>query len=110
MKKYTINNLLSYLLKNKNEFKHYLRLKFLFFHNSNFFHRDFQFGIKGYFEKQGILLSYFDSEKLARLFAEKLIEEKLFIKISDNTYKINNQNYITREPGDPFKDIYLGGN
>lgn len=109
MKKQTINNLVSSLINNKEEFIQYLNVKFPFFHNSNFFHRDLQFGIRGYFEKKGILLSYSDSEKLARLFAEKLIEEEIFMKISDNSFKVNSLNYITKESGSPFKGIQLGG-
>lgn len=68
-----------------------------------------QYGIKGFYEKKGILLSYSDSEKLARLFSEKLIEQKFLEKISDNSWKINDLKYITKEPGDPFKNIQLGG-
>lgn len=110
MKNMNFNNLLYSLINNKDEFFQYLRAKFPLFHNSNFFFRDLQFGVKGYFEKKGILLSYSDSEKLARLFSEKLIEQNIFVRLSDNFWKINSLNYITKEPGDPFKNIQLGGN
>ncbi len=110
MKNMNFNNLLNLLINNKDEFFQYLRAKFPLFHNSNFFFRDLQFGVKGYFEKKGILLSYSDSEKLARLFSEKLIEQNIFVRLSDNAWKINSLNYITKEPGDPFKNIQLGGN
>lgn len=109
MKNMNFKNLLNSLINNREEFFQYLKAKFPLFHNSNFFFRDFQFGINGYFEKKGIHLSYSDSEKLARLFSEKLIEQNIFVRLSDNSWKINSLNYITKEPGDPFKNIQLGG-
>lgn len=110
MRKIDLNNLLLLLINNRDDFFQYLKAKFPLFHNSNFFLRDLEFGVKGYFEKKGIHLSYSDSEKLSRLFSEKLIEQNIFIKLSDNSWKINNLTFITREPGDPFKNIQFGGN
>lgn len=110
MKPSRINDLLSLLLNNQEQFLNYLRSKFPLFHNSNFFFRDLQFGIKSYFEKKKILLSYTDSEKLAYFFSSKLLEQGIFEKISDNCWKVNNLNFITKEPGNPFKNVHLGGN
>jgi hypothetical protein len=110
MKNMNFNNLINLLINNRDDFFQYLKAKFPLFHNSNFFFRDLQFGVKGYFEKKGILLSYSDSEKLARLFSEKLIEQNIFIRLTDNSWKINSLSFITKEPGDPFKNIQLGGN
>jgi hypothetical protein len=110
MKNITLNNLLNHLNNNKENFLEYLRSKYPLFHNSIFFYRDLQFGIKGYFGKKGIILSYSDSEKLARLLEQIFIDDKTFYKITDNSYKINNLKYITTEPGDPFKNIQIGGN
>jgi hypothetical protein len=110
MKNMTFNNLLSFLINNKEDFFNYIKSKYPLFHNSIFFFRDMQFGVKGFYEKKGILLSYSDSEKLARLFSEKLIEQKFFEKISDNSWKVNDLTYVTKEPGDPFKNVQLGGN
>ncbi|MCS7053203.1 MAG: hypothetical protein NZM09_05660 [Ignavibacterium sp.] len=109
MRNLTFSSLLRYLIENRDDFFRYLKSKFPLFHNSNFFFRDLQFGIKGYFEKKGIILSYSDSEKLARLYSERLIEDKIFNKISENTWRVNYPEYITKEPGDPFKNIQLGG-
>lgn len=109
MRHWTLNNLLDFLTDNKDEFISYLKSKFPLFHNSNFFLRDLQFGIKSYFEKKGIILSYSDSENLAKLLSEKFIEENRFIPISSNTWKFNDISYLTKEPGDPFKNIILGG-
>ncbi len=110
MKKTSISNLLSNLIINQDDFLRYLKAKYPLFHNSNFFLRDLQFGIKSYYEKKGILLSYSDSEKIANLFSEKLTDKGIFTKVTDNCWKLSNLDFITRVPGDPFKEIHLGGN
>lgn len=108
MKKINLNNLLSQLVHNQNQFLMFLKTKFPLFHNSNIFLRDIQFGIKNYFANKRIILSYSDSEKLALLFAEKLTAEEIFKKVSDNCWKLNNLSYVTEEPGDPFSNIQIG--
>ncbi len=80
----------------------YLRAKFPMFHNSNFFLRDLQFGIKSFFEKKGIILSYTESEQLAREVAEYLKKGGVFIQTSSHSWKINFPEFETSEPGDPF--------
>jgi hypothetical protein len=110
MKKLNISDLQSNLLNDEEIFLQFLKTKFPLFHNSNFFLRDLQFGVKDYYKMKGINLSYSNSEKLARLFSEKMIHKKIFFKITDNSFKINNLNYITKVPGDPFKEIQIGGN
>jgi DNA-directed RNA polymerase delta subunit len=110
MKNLSLNSLLLFLTNNRSDFFNYLKSKFPLFHNSNFFFRDLHYGIKSFFEKKGIILSYSDSEKLALLFSDKLIEQNIFLRISDNTWKLNDLNYVTKEAGDPFRTIQLGGN
>lgn len=108
MKKFNLNNLLSLLVYNQNQFLMFLKTKFPLFHNSNIFLRDIQFGIKNYFANKQIILSYSDSEKLALLFSDKLVSEEIFKKISDNCWKLNDLSYLTKEPGDPFTYIQIG--
>ncbi len=91
------------LLKNNDEeLLNYLKAKFPVFHNSNFFFRDFQYGIRSFLEKKEMKTSYQMAEKLANEMAKHYEGKNLFVKINDQTWKINKQEFVTAEPGDPF--------
>jgi len=91
------------LLKNNDEeLLNYLKAKFPVFHNSNFFFRDFQYGIRSFLEKKEIKASYQMAEKLAEEMAKYYEEKNLFVKINQQTWKINKTEFVTAEPGDPF--------
>lgn len=83
-------------------FLNFLKAKFPLFHNSNFFYRDLQYGIRKFFEKKGIKLSYPDSEILTKEFSKFLEEKEIFINVNSNGWKINYPEFVTSEPGDPF--------
>ncbi|HSP87012.1 MAG TPA: hypothetical protein VLN45_02675 [Ignavibacteriaceae bacterium] len=100
-----MNKLNSYLETLKSEqqiFLSYLKAKFPVFHNSNFFFRDLHFGIKHYFEKKGIDLSYSVSEQIAKIFSEHLESQKFFVKITKNTWRVDFPEFVTTVPGDPL--------
>jgi hypothetical protein len=80
----------------------FLKAKFPVFHNSNFFFRDLQYGIRSYFEKKDIFISYQDAEKLANEMAKHFEEKGIFIKVNHQGWKINFPDFATAEPGDPF--------
>ncbi len=91
------------LLKNKDEeLLKYLKAKFPLFHNSNFFLRDFQYGIRSFFEKKDIFISYQIAEKLAIEMAKHFEERGIFIKVNHQSWKIHFPEFATTEPGDPF--------
>jgi len=91
------------LLKNNNmELLNYLRAKFPVFHNSNFFFRDFQYGIRSFLEKKEIKASYQMAEKLANEMAEYFEAQNVFVKINHQGWKINYPEFATTQPGDPF--------
>ena len=91
------------LLKNNDEeLLNYLKAKFPVFHNSNFFFRDFQYGIRSFLEKKETKASYQMAEKLAEEMAKYYEEKNLFVKINDQTWKVNKTEFVTAEPGDPF--------
>ena len=91
------------LLKNNDmELLNYLKAKFPVFHNSNFFFRDFQYGIRSFLEKKEIKASYQQSEKLAIEMANYFESKNVFMKISHQGWKINFPEFATTEPGDPF--------
>lgn len=98
--KFGIN--LQLLKNNDEELLNYLKAKFPVFHNSNFFFRDFQYGIRSFLEKKEIKTSYQTAEKLAEEMAKYFQEKNLFIKINHQAWKINKTDFVTATPGDPF--------
>ncbi|GMU96285.1 MULTISPECIES: hypothetical protein [Ignavibacterium] len=97
-----IQKLFSELVADINVLLEFLRAKFPMFHNSNFFMRDLQFGIKSFFERKSIKLSYSESEELARMIAEHLKKEGVFLEINSQSWKVNYPEFETSKPGDPF--------
>jgi len=98
--KFQIN--LQLLKNNDTELLNYLKAKFPVFHNSNFFFRDFQYGIRSFLEKKDIKVSYQAAEKLADEMAKHFEVQNLFIKVNHQGWKINLPEFVTAEPGDPF--------
>ena len=91
------------LLKNDHQiFLNYLKAKFPLFHNSNFFFRDFQYGLKRFLEKKDVEISYPDSEKLAKDFGKYFEEKGIFIPVNDLGWKLNYPEFVTVAPGDPL--------
>lgn len=95
-------NNLQLLKNNDEELLNYLKAKFPVFHNSNFFFRDFQYGIRSFLEKKEILVSYQMAEKLAEDMANHYEEKGFFVKINHQTWKIHKSEFVTATPGDPL--------
>jgi len=95
-------NNLQLLKNNDEELLNYLKAKFPMSHNSNFFFRDFQYGIRSFLENKEIKASYQMAEKLAEEMADYYEAKDLFVKINHQTWKINKTEFVTAEPGDPF--------
>ena len=93
---------LQLLKNNEMELLNYLKAKFPVFHNSNFFFRDFQYGIRSFLEKKEIKCSYQLAEKLAIEMAKHLEDENIFIKVNNQGWKVNYPEFATTKPGDPF--------
>lgn len=93
---------LQVLKNNETELLNYLRARFPVFHNSNFFFRDFQYGIRSFLEKKEIKVSYQMAEKLAVELAKHFEEQNIFVKVNSQGWKINYPEFATTEPGDPF--------
>ncbi|WP_337866255.1 hypothetical protein [Ignavibacterium sp.] len=102
MAKNDVQKLYNELTTDINILLEFLRAKFPMFHNSNFFFRDLQFGIKSFFEKQDIYLGYSESEQLAKMISEFLQIEGIFILTSNMSWKVNFPEFETSKPGDPF--------
>lgn len=102
MAKNDIQKLFNELTNDINILLEFLRAKFPMFHNSNFFLRDLQFGIKSFFEKKDIYLGYSESEQLAKMIYEFFQKEGIFIPTSNMSWKVNYPQFETSKPGDPF--------
>ena len=83
-------------------FLNFLKAIFPIFHNSNFFFRDFHYGVRKYFEKKGIKLNYTDSETIAKELSQYFENEGIFVKIDGHAWKVNYKEFVTAEPGDPL--------
>ncbi|HCY77379.1 MAG TPA: hypothetical protein DHV28_15790 [Ignavibacteriales bacterium] len=90
-------------LKNENQiFLSYLRAKFPVFHNSNLFSRDFQYGLKSFLEKKGIILNDPILIKLAKELSGFYETQGIFLRTSNQGWKLNYPEFVTTKPGDPF--------
>lgn len=102
MSKINISTLFSDL-KNENQiFLSYLKAKFPLFHNSNFFSKDFQYGLKSFLEKKSIHLTENNLISLADQFSTYYETQGIFIKTSSQGWKLNYPEFVTARPGDPF--------
>ncbi len=90
-------------LKNENQvFLNYLKAKFPLFHNSNFFSRDFQYGLIGFLEKKGIDINFNEAMELSKLLSDYYEKQGIFIKTSKQAWRVNYPEFATTKPGDPF--------
>ena len=90
-------------LKNNDEILlKFLKAKFPVFHNSNFFFRDLQYGIRSFLEKKDIFISYKESEKLANEIAEHFTGKGIFQRVNNQGWKVNYPEFAAVEAGDPF--------
>ena len=90
-------------LKNNDEILlKFLKAKFPVFHNSNFFFRDLQYGIRSFLEKKDIYVTYKVSEDLANDIAEHFTDKGIFLRVNNQGWKINYPEFTAVEAGDPF--------
>ena len=70
-----------YINHHQSEFLKYLKSRFTLIHLSNFFFRDFHYGVMSYLEDHGMKLKYYDAEKVAREVGDALEKNGIFKKI-----------------------------
>lgn len=97
-----IDKYFEFLKNDETIFLNFLKAKFPVFHNSNFFFRDFQFGIQQFFEKKDIKISYAEAESIAKKLAVYFEQQKLFVPVNKNTWRVEYPQFLTKEPGDPL--------
>lgn len=90
------------LKENHEMLLNYLKANYPMFHNSNFFFRDLQFGIKGFLEKKGFNIGNAEAEILAKDYSRFLEDQKIFIRINPQSWRVNYPEFVTQVPGDPL--------
>ncbi len=97
--------LIEYYSQLKNEdkqFLSFLKAKYPLFHKSNFFYRDFQYGVRKYLELKDIDISYAEADKLARELSAYFEEKEIFIPVGSQAWTVNYPEFVTTVPGDPL--------
>ena len=82
-------NEVEFILQRKSEFLKFLKSKFTLIHLSNFFFRDFHYGVLTYLSDHGKKLRYHDAEKIAVEVGKKLEEQGIFKRIDFQSWKLN---------------------
>jgi hypothetical protein len=77
------------ILDNQKEVLAFLKSRFPFYHQSNFFLRDVQFGIRALLEKKGMKIGYTAAEAIARAFTLQLERAGIFIRVDQQTWVVN---------------------
>lgn len=84
------------------QFLNFLKARYPLFHKSNFFYRDFQYGIRKYLEMKGIDVSYAESDELAKEMSAYFEKQEIFIPVNSQGWTINYPEFVTTVPGDPL--------
>jgi hypothetical protein len=84
------------------QFLNFLKARYPLFHKSNFFYRDFQYGIRKYLELKGIDVSYAEADELAKELSSHFEKEGIFIPVNEQGWTINYPEFVTTVPGDPL--------
>ena len=74
------------IISRQAEFLKYLKSKFTLIHMSNFFFRDFHYGVMAYLEEHGMKMKYQDAEKVAHEVAAKLESGGIFKRIDHQSW------------------------
>lgn len=102
MKKEILNEQFEQIKNDPTVFLNYLKANYPLFHNSNFFFRDLQYGLRKFLEKKDIIISYPESEELTNKLADYFEKKEILVKISSSAWKVNFPEFVTQVPGDPL--------
>ena len=83
------NNYFEMLEQHSVVFFNFLKEKYPVFINSNIFYRDIQFGIKAFFDKKDIHLTYAQTENLTNQITIFYEKKRVLEKLNKNTWKVN---------------------
>jgi len=102
MSKNDFSNNIELLMSDEASLLGFLKAKYPMFHNSNFFYRDLQYGIRSFLEKKEIDINYTQAAKLTDIISEEFENKGIFIRVNKTGWKINYPEFATVESGDPF--------
>lgn len=102
MKKEKISSLIKSIENDKSQLMNFLKSRYPLFHNSNFFSKDFQYGIKRFLESKDIEVNAIETGRLANELSNMFESNGVFIKINSIGWKINYPQFVTTTPGDPL--------
>jgi hypothetical protein len=77
------------ILGHRPEFLKYLKSKFTLIHMSNFFFRDFHFGIMAYLKEHGMKPSYAGAESIAVEVGEAFERDGVFKRVDHQSWLLN---------------------
>ncbi|MBI4546554.1 MAG: hypothetical protein HY707_01135 [Ignavibacteriae bacterium] len=78
-----------FVVNNQAEFLKYLKSKFTMIHMSNFFFRDFHYGVMGYLKDHGMSVKYNHAEKIAREVGAAFEKNGIFKRIDHQSWLVN---------------------
>jgi len=97
-----INSLVKLIESDHSQLMKYLKSRYPLFHNSNFFSKDFQYGIKRFLESKNIEVDEVEVQHLAASISNSLEANGIFIRTNSSGWKINYPDFVTTTPGDPL--------
>ena len=77
------------IINNTTEFLRYLKSKFTLIHMSNFFFRDFHYGVMSYLKEHGMNVKYNEAETIAREVGVALEKNGIFKKVDHQSWLLN---------------------
>jgi hypothetical protein len=77
------------IISNAPEFLKFLKTKFTLIHQSNFFFRDFHYGVMLYLQEHRMKLKYQDAEQAARLVAQSFEQKGIFKRIDHQSWRLD---------------------
>ena len=78
-----------FILNHKTEFLKYLKSKFTLIHMSNFFFRDFHYGVMSYLQEHSMKVKYLAAEKIARQVGEEFEKQNILKRIDHQSWLLN---------------------
>ena len=76
------------IISNAPEFLKFLKTKFTLIHQSNFFFRDFHYGVMLYLQEHRMKLKYQDAERVAQLVGEAFEQKGIFKRIDHQSWRL----------------------
>jgi hypothetical protein len=71
------------------EFLKFLKSRFTLIHASNFFFRDFHYGVMSYLHERKVKLTYQEAEEAARKVGEALEQKGIFTRVDHQSWRLN---------------------